>query len=282
MHAQYAYITDADKRLVGVLRLRDLLLLERHESIRQAMTSAPQRLPSNASLDELSRFFDRHSFFAVPVVNAEDRILGVVLRVDVEEAVSERADHRMLLMSGILVGEESRSMRWTDRLVRRGPWLAVSLLLSLTAASIIGWYEDTLAEVIALAMFLPVISGLGGNSGNQALSISIRELSRGLVKPEEFAWVAGKEAALGLVNGVLIGSALGLISFVWQRDIKLSVVVSLAIGANTVAAACLGGILPLALKRLGWDPAVAAGPILFTVVDLFGFLMALTLADHYL
>ena len=217
------------------------------------------------------------------MVDAEDKILGVVLRVDVEEAVSERADHRMLLMSGILDGEESR-----EHAAGHSDWCGAgrgwqrAFCLVLRRLSVIGWYEDTLAEVIALAMFLPVISGLGGNSGNQALSISIRELSLGLVKPEEFAWVAGKEAALGLLNGVLIGSALGLISFVWQRDIKLSVVVGLAIGANTVAAACLGGILPLALKRLGWDPAVAAGPILFTVVDLFGFLMALTLADHYL
>lgn len=281
LQLQYVYVLDQSDRLTGVLRLRDLLLLERQDPVVKAMTGEPFRVHPELPLEDLARHFDRRPFFGLPVVDDDDKLLGVVLRTDVEEAMSQRAERQLLQLGGVVGGEEFRSMRWTERLWRRGPWLGISLLLSLTASSVIGWYEETLSEVIALAIFLPVISGLGGNSGNQALSISIRELSLGLVRTDEFTWVARKEIVVGAINGLLIGSSLGLISFVWQRNGMLSLVIGLAIAANTLMAACLGGILPLALKRLGWDPAVAAGPILFTIVDLFGFLLALALADYY-
>ncbi len=153
MQAQYAYILDNADRLIGVLRLRDLLLLERSEPVRMAMTPEPHRVRADATMDEVLRFFDRHPFYGVPVVDADGRLLGVVLRADVEEATCDRADRRMLLMSGILAGEESRSMTWASRVIRRAPWLGVSLLLSLVAGSVIGWYQETLSAAIALAVF---------------------------------------------------------------------------------------------------------------------------------
>jgi magnesium transporter len=279
MHAQHAYVTDDSQRLIGVLRLRDLLLLERGSSVRQAMTPQPLSVRPDASLDELARFFDRHSFFAVPVVDDDDRLLGIALRVDVEEATSDRADRRMLLMSGVLAGEESRSMSWRSRVLRRAPWLAVSLVLSLVAASVIGWYQETIAAALALAVFLPVISGMGGNSGNQALAVSIRELSLGMVQPHEFRWVVLKEASVGLANGLLLGLVVGAVCFIWQRSLHLSAVVGVAIALNTPFAACLGGIVPLVLKRCRLDPALASGPVLSAVTDFCGFLLALVLAD---
>jgi magnesium transporter len=279
LDVQYAYITDDSDRLVGVLRLRDLLLLDRTDSVKTAMVPAPLRVRPEASLDELLRLFDRHPFLGVPVVDSGDRLLGIVLRVDVEEATSERADRRMLLMSGVTGGEESRAMPWAGRVLRRAPWLCISLLLSLAAASVIGWYQETLATAIALAVFLPVISGMGGNSGNQALAVSIRELSLGLVQPQEFLWVVLKEASVGVTNGLLLGLGVGTLCFVWQQSIRLSIVVGTAITLNTLVAACLGGILPLLLKKWRLDPALASGPVLAAVNDLCGFLFALVLAD---
>jgi magnesium transporter len=279
LHVQHAYVADNSNRLVGVLRLRDLLLLDRDDSIQRAMVRGPLRVRPEASLDELLHFFDRYPFFGVPVVDRDDRLLGVVRRADVEEATSDRADRRMLLMSGVLRGDESRSMPWISRVLRRGPWLFVSLLLSLLAASVIGWYQETLAAVIALAVFLPVISGMGGNSGNQALAVSIRELSLGLVQPQEVVWVILKEASVGLTNGLSIGLTVALLCFAWQGSIRLSTVVGAAIALNTLVAACLGGIVPLLLKRWRLDPALASGPVLAAVNDLCGFLFALVLAD---
>lgn len=279
MQVQYAYIKDDAERLIGVLRLRDLLLLGHHESVRQAMTQEPKHVRSDATMDELLRFFDRNSFFGVPVVDADDRLLGIVLRADIDEATSDRADRRMLLMSGVLGGEESRSMTWASRVMRRAPWLAVSLLLSLVAASVIGWYQETLATAIALAVFLPVISGMGGNSGNQALAVSIRELSLGLVQSQEFLWVVLKEASVGATNGLFLGLTVATLCFAWQRSFLLSFVVGTAIALNMLVAACLGGIVPLLLKRWRLDPALASGPVLSAVNDLCGFLFALVLAD---
>jgi magnesium transporter len=268
--------------LIGVLRLRDLLLLDHADPVERAMTSEPKRVHTTTTLDQLVRFFDRYPFFGVPVVDDGDRLIGVVLRADVEEADSERADRTLLLALGLFGGEESRSMSWRGRVARRAPWLAVSLVLSLGAASVIGLYQDTLAEAIALAVFLPVISGMGGNSGNQALAVSIRELSLGLVEPGEFLWVVVKELSVGLTNGLLLGLTVGLLSFAWQRNVRLSLVVGLAIALNTLVAACLGGIVPLVLKRWRLDPALASGPVLAAVNDLCGFLFALVLADALL
>lgn len=281
-HAQYAYVVNEAQRLVGVLRLRDLLLVDRQESLRTIMTPKPLRVPVTLPLDDLLRLFDRHPYFGLPVVDAGDRLLGVVLATDVEEALAEQSDRRMLLASGVWSGEEYRSMSWPSRVLRRFPWLAASLLLSLAAASVIGWYEETLKAAIALTVFLPVISGMGGNSGNQALAVSIRELSLGLVQPREFVWVATKEAIVGLVNGVILGAAIAGVCQLWQWNLRLSFVVGVAIVINTLIAACLGGILPLALKRWKLDPALASGPILAAITDLCGFLVALVLADNLL
>jgi magnesium transporter len=279
LDVQYAYITDSSDRLIGVLRLRDLLLLDRSDSVKTAMIADPLRVRPEAAIDELLRFFDRHPFLGVPVVDSNDRLLGVVLRVDVEEATSDQAGRRILLMSGVVGGEESRAMPWASRVLRRAPWLCVSLLLSLVAASVIGLYQETLAAAIALAVFLPVISGMGGNSGNQALAVSIRELSLGLVQPQEFVWVVLKEASVGLTNGLVLGLAVGILCFVWQENLRLSLVVSAAIALNMLVAACLGGIVPLLLKKWRFDPALASGPVLAAVNDLCGFLFALVLAD---
>jgi magnesium transporter len=281
-HAQYAYVADDAQRLTGVLRLRDLLLVDRQVSLREIMTPKPLRVPADMQLDDLARLFDRHPYYGLPVVDGADRLLGVVLATDTEEALAERADRRMLLASGVWSGEEYRSMSWPGRVLRRFPWLAVSLLLSLAAASVIGWYEETLKAAIALTVFLPVISGMGGNSGNQALAVSIRELSLGLVQPREFLWVVGKEAVVGLVNGVILGVAIAGVCLLWQGNGRLSFVVGAAIVLNTLVAACLGGILPLALKRWKLDPALASGPILAAITDLCGFLVALVLADNLL
>ena len=170
-------------------------------------------------------------------------------------------------------------MTWASRVMRRAPWLGVSLLLSLVAASVIGWYQETLSAAIALAIFLPVISGMGGNSGNQALAVSIRELSLGLVQPQEFLWVVLKEVTVGLTNGLLLGLSVATLCFAWQGSARLSVVVGAAIALNIVVAACLGGIVPLVLKRWRLDPALASGPVLAAVNDLCGFVFALVLAD---
>jgi magnesium transporter len=157
-------------------------------------------------------------------------------------------------------------------------WLLMTMLLSFAAASVVGFFEATLAEVISLAVFLPVISGMSGNAGNQSIAVSMRELSLGLVKPQEIGWVVTKEVSVGLINGLVLGLAMVAVAVLWKGSLMLGLVAAAAQTMSVLLAACLGGVIPLVLKRNGFDPAVASAPLLTTVTDATGFFLTLALA----
>jgi magnesium transporter len=157
-------------------------------------------------------------------------------------------------------------------------WLSINIFLNVIAASVIAIYQDTLAAVIALAVFLPIISDMSGCSGNQAVAVSIRELTIGLIKPSEVFLVIRKELGIGLINGFILGVILGLVAFLWQQNIYLGIVIAIALATNTIVAVLLGGSIPLILKIFKVDPALASSPILTTITDMCGFFFALSFA----
>ncbi len=165
---------------------------------------------------------------------------------------------------------------------RRLSWLSINILLNVIAASLIALYQDTLARVIALAVFLPIISDMSGCSGSQAVAVSIRELTLGLVRPTELVRVLFKEMALGLVNGLALGILISAVAILWKGNPWLGLVVGGALMVNTIVAVCLGGLIPLVLKRFNMDPALASGPILTTVTDMCGFFLVLSMATFLL
>jgi magnesium transporter len=279
---QYAYVIAGGGKLHGVLRLRDLLLSAPDEPIANLMIGNPLSVLDTAPLEELQRFFDRHSLFGAPVVDRNGTLVGVVRGRDVEEAAEERSNRSFLKFMGIVGGEELRTMPLRSRSARRLSWLTVNILLNVVAASVIAMHQDTLAAVITLAVFLPIISDMSGCSGNQAVAVSMRELTLGLVRPSEIWRVLGKEAAIGVVNGIVLGMLLGVLGWLWQGNVMLGVVVAAALAINTFVAVCVGGSIPLLLDRLGQDPALAAGPILTTITDMTGFFLVLTLASQAL
>jgi len=175
-----------------------------------------------------------------------------------------------------------RSMPMLARCRRRLAWLGPNILLNLVAASVIARYESTLEAVIALAVFLPIVSDMSGCSGNQAVAVSIRELTLGLIKPHEYLRIVWKEGILGLVNGIVLGTILGAIAAMWKANIWLGLVIGGSLALNTVLSALLGGCVPLLLKRLKVDPALASGPILTTCTDMCGFFLVLNLASAML
>jgi magnesium transporter len=275
---QYVYVTAATK-LVGVLLLRDILFAAPERPIAEVMIRDPVRVEVAATLEELQQIFDAHGFLGIPVTGPGDQLVGVVRRAAVEEAAAERSSGLFLKVSGIIGGEELRSMPLASRAFRRLSWLSINIVLNIVAASVIAVYQDTLEKAIVLAVFLPIISDMSGCSGNQAVAVSIRELSLGLVRSGELARVLLKEAGLGLVNGLVLGGLLGGVAQLWKGDPTLGVVVGTALAANTLVAVCLGGLLPLVLKRLKIDPALVSGPLLTTVTDMCGFFLVLKLAD---
>jgi magnesium transporter len=274
---QYAYVVDNEDRLRGVLRLRDLLLAPAERPIQQLMIARPMNVGDQSTLDQLREFFDSHPYFAVPATDRQQRLVGVVRRSDVEEALGEKSESDFRRAAGI-VHEEIRTMPLLTRARRRLAWLSVNIMLNVIAASVIAVYQDTLAQVIALAVFIPIISDMSGCSGNQAVAVSMRELSLGVLDASEVTRVWLKELAVGILNGLALGSLIAAVAFLWKGNLYLGLVVGAAMMLNTLLAVTLGGTLPLALKRLNVDPALASGPILTTVTDMCGFFLILSLA----
>jgi magnesium transporter len=281
-NVQYAYVVDVEDRLVGVLRVRDLLLSPASRPLREIMLSDPLRVPDTTPLEQLNRLFDEHSLYGVPVTDVDGVLVGVVRRAAVEEALRQRATRLFLAVSGLVGEEELRSMPLPTRSVRRLSWLSLNIVLNVISASVIAIYQDTLSAAIALAVFLPIISDMSGCSGNQAVAVSIRELTLGLIRPYEFMRVVFKEGAIGILNGIVLGILLGSLAFFWKHNLYLSLVVGVALTLNTMLSVLLGGLIPLGLKGLRLDPALASGPILTTVTDMCGFFLVLSLASMVL
>ncbi len=274
---QYAYVTDELRSLVGVLRFRDLLLADDNSTVMELMKRHTLSVRADTSLAELQGLFDGHSFLGVPVIDDSGTLLGVVSRSAVDEAMQDQvaSDYRRSLG---LVQEEVRSMPVLHRSRSRLAWLSINIVLNVLAASIIALYQDTLSQVIALVVFLPIISDMSGCSGNQAVAVSMRELSLGLIEPWELLRVWLKEASVGVLNGLALGGLLGVIAWAFAGNLWLGAVVGVALAANTLIAVLIGGALPLILKQRGVDPALASGPILTTVTDMVGFFLVLSLA----
>ncbi len=273
----YVYVVVRKRKLKGVIRIRDLVFADPGRRIGELAKEA-YTVPPDASLGELENFFDEHDIAAVPVVNARGMMLGIVRRRAVLEALAEKSEADALKAAGIIGGDELRSMPVTVRSARRLSWLSINIGLNIIAASVIALYEDTLTAVIALAVFLPIVSDMSGCSGNQAVAVSMRELTLGAALPRDVLRVWRKEASVGVINGAALGLLLGVAAWIWKGNAVLGLVVGAALAINTVVAVSIGGTVPLLLKRFKFDPAVASGPLLTTVTDMCGFFLLLSLA----
>jgi len=288
---QYAYVQSDTSTLIGVLRLRDLVLSLSSKPIRELMIVNPISVLDDAPLEELEQTFDRFMFSGLPVVSHQGKLVGVVMRSDAEVAQTERSDRTFMRFSGIIGGEELRTKPLGERTAQRLCWLVINLLLSLAAIVLIDRFKPTIESHLALAALLPVLANLCGCSGNQAIAVSIREMTLGLITSKDVFRVIRLEWFLGLINGIVVGvllsffmvlgGQLGIIDPV-NSPIIFGVVVGLSFALNTVLAVALGGAIPLVLKRLDVDPAVAAAPIMTTIVDICGFFIILMLASHLL
>ena len=279
---QYVYVVDRDGCLRGVLPLRTLVWTPRDTPVGKVMKGELTMVSVDADLDELLDLFETHEFLGIPVIDRKGRLAGVALRYEVMEAVGEREADNYLKSSGIVGGEELRSMPLLVRSKRRLSWLSINILLNIAAASVIAMYQDTVSAVIALAVFLPIISDMSGCSGNQAVAVSIREITLGISKPTDIINVILKESIVGLINGIVLGILLGGVAFLWKGNFYLGLVIGGALLFNTIIAVCIGGTIPLVLQKWGKDPALASGPILTTVTDMCGFLLTLGFATSLL
>lgn len=281
-HVQYSYVISDQGFLKGVLRMRDLPLTGHQKSLEEIMIKNPSSVYVDTPLDELIRTFDDKSYLGIPVVRRDKYLVGVVRRDEVLTAAAQKGSDAYLKASGIVGGEELRSMPTLERSRRRLSWLLLNIVLNIISASVIAIFQDTLSAVVALAIFLPIISDMSGCSGSQALAVSIREMTLGLLKPYEFIRVFWKEMGIGVLNGLILGVILGCLAAIWKSNIYFGIVVGGALAINTLISVCFGGLIPLFLKWMKQDPALASTPILTTVTDMCGFFFALFFAKQML
>ena len=277
---QHPYVVDEAGCPIGVVSLRGLLTSRRKALLTDIMTT-PIVVPVSLALEGLQDLFDKHPFLGLPVVESDGRLVGVVARGAVDAAALERATADSLKQQGV-VGDELRSMPVGLRARRRLAWLSANIVLNIIAASVISAYEETLAAVIAIAIFLPMVSDMSGCSGNQAVAVTMRELALGLARPSDLLRIWRKEVVVGIINGLALGLLIGAVAWVWKGNPYLGLVIGAALALNTIIAVSIGGVVPLILKHIGQDPAVASGPLLTTVTDMAGFFLVLSLATALL
>ena len=274
---QRVILLDSMQRPSGAVEIADLLTASPGANL-SGLAHAVDPLTADKPLEQLEDYFDRHETLGAPVVDDEGRLVGRLRRRAVADALAERAQADQLKVQGIVGGEELRTMPVLSRSRRRLSWLSVNIVLNIMAASVIALFQETLAAVIALTVFLPIVSDMSGCSGNQAVAVSMRELTLGIIRPRDFLRVWWREVSVGLLNGIALGLMLAIVAFLWQGSPVLGLVVGLALSLNTIVAVSIGGTVPLMLRAAHVDPAVASGPVLTTVTDICGFFFLLAFA----
>ncbi len=272
----YAYVVDQAGRLEGVLSMRELIIQPPQRPIRQIMDRQVLRVRDDTDKEEVAHLFQRYGFLALPVVDAQDRLLGIVTVDDVIDVIREEETEDMQRLVGVLPEERALSP-WYASLRRRLPWLSINLLTAFAAAAVVGVFQSTIAKFTALAVLMPIAAGQGGNAGSQTVTVVVRGMALGEVEPGSGWQVLRKEILLGTLNGLLIGGIVAAITYLWQGSALLGLVVALAMFFNLIMAGVAGALIPLGLRFFGADPALAATILLTTVTDICGFFFLLGL-----
>jgi len=273
----YVYVVDESDHLVGILNMRDLLLADSNNSLGEIMRKEMFAVNCFDDLEKVANQLKDRKYFAAPVVDHENRLLGVVradhLIGDVQEAASE--DIQKMFGVG---GDERAFSPLSKSLRTRLPWMHVNLATAFLAAAVVSMFEDVIAKITVLAVYLPVVAGQGGNAGAQSLAIVMRGIVMREIPANKAKKLIFKETLIGIINGVVIGIVTGLIAWFWQGNPYLGVVIGLGMVVNLTVAGFSGAIIPLAMKALRLDPAQCSSIILTTITDVMGFLAFLGFA----
>jgi magnesium transporter len=271
------YCVDADHRLVGVLPLQRLVIEPPSVLVRELMEPVPATVSPELDQEEVARLIARYNVPAMAVVDGDGRLLGRVTFDDVIDVVeAERTED--LLQFGGLSADEALGGSWYQAVRSRLPWLYLNLITAFMAAAVVYAFQETVSRLVALAALMPIVAGLGGNAGTQTLAVTVRRLALGLSSGDHEWRFIGKEMLVGFVNGIAVGAVVGVVTFLIGQGWQLGVVVMLAMWGNQVVAAGMGATVPLVLRRMGVDPAVASSVFITAITDVVGFFLLLGLA----
>lgn len=277
----YLYVVDDDKRLVGVLSLRDLIISDDDAKIESIMNENAFFVSVADDQEEVAKMMRDYDFLAVPVVDFQQHLLGIITVDDILDVIDEEASEDYSKLAGISDVDRPDTSPFTAA-KKRLPWLIILLFLGLLTASLIGQFEETLSKVTILSIFIPLIAGMAGNTGTQALAVAVRGLATGEYGETGKMKLILREAGTGLITGTVCGIVITLVIFLWQGNLYLGILVGLSIMTTLVVATLAGSLIPLLMHRLKIDPAVASGPFITTINDIISILIYFGLATTFM
>jgi magnesium transporter len=276
--AYHLYVLDSASHLQGIVSLRQLVVSDPRTRIESVMETDVASVPPGEDQEEAARLLQHYRLRAIPVVDEEGVLQGVITSDDIIDVIQEEATEDMFRITG-LPAEESVYAPLMESARRRLPWLFTNLFTAAAAAAVVALFEGTIERAAALAVFMPVIAGQGGNAGIQTITIVVRGMALGEIELEDAERVLRKEIAIGLIKGLGIGLVVGTFAFAWQGDWAWGLVVGAALVLNMLVAAAFGSIIPLGFRALKLDPALASGIFLTMMTDVAGFFFLLGLAS---
>ncbi|MDD3339341.1 MAG: magnesium transporter [Lachnospiraceae bacterium] len=275
------FVINIKKELIGVVTLRDILTADNDATLESIMEEHFVSVEPEMDQEEVSLLVSKYDLSVVPVINKRKALLGIITVDDIIDVIQEEHTEDMLHMGGVS-GEESMDSTLWESIRMRLPWLFVNLVTAFLACFVINVFESTIAQVVALAAVMPIVTGMGGNAGTQTLSIMIRSIALGEVSLKECWKPLVKEALLGIINGAAVGAVTGVIVYFLYGNMFLGVIIFAAMICNMLIAGVCGFVIPLVLKALHADPALASSIFLTTATDVFGFFIFLMLAQVFL
>ena len=271
------YVQDNDQILVGEVDIADLLKANPNTSLLSLAKPVKTTLNTLDNKELVIEKFEGYRCRAIPVLDAHQQILGFIRFFDVYQTTKEDLASDMQTMVGVSKDERALSSSWFS-VKKRMPWLQINLLTAFAAAAVVGAFEGLISEVTALAILLPVAAGQSGNAGAQALAVTMRGLTLREITTKQWRRVLMKEVAVGLLNGIAIAVTCSLAVYFWSQSLGLAIVMALAMVSSLVIAGSAGALVPIALKKLGMDPAQSSSIVLTTITDIAGFMSFLGIA----
>ncbi|AYA74196.1 magnesium transporter [Bacillus sp. Y1] len=277
----YLYVIDQYRKLVGVVSYRDILMAEADEVVRNIMYERVISVSVDTDQEEVAMLIQRYDFMAIPAVNAENVLMGIITVDDIIDVVIQEAneDIEKLSASGKSIDFDTSAY---VAAYRRLPWLILLLLIGILSGSIISTYQETLKEIVALAFFIPMISGMTGNTGTQSLAVVVRGLVSNDINKRVITKLVLRELGVGVIIGITCGILISLIAFIWQGNLMIGLVVGISLLLTLIIGTLAGTVIPLILYRLQIDPAIASGPLITTLNDIFSLLTYFGIATLFL
>jgi len=275
------FVVDREDKLQGVLPVHRLLVTDPATLVRDVMQPSPVKLLQHEKADDAASAFERYDLVSAPVVDTNDKLVGRVTVDEILDFVRERGQEEVLAQAGLREEEDVFASVWKS-FQNRWAWLAINLVTAFIASRVIGVFEGSIQKLVALAALMPIVAGIGGNSGNQTITMIVRAVALGQVTREHANKLIRKELAVALLNGLIWGGVMGLVAMLLYKQVPLGLVMVLAMTLNLLLAAIMGVLIPMTMMKVGRDPAVGSSVLITAVTDSGGFFIFLGLATLFL